>query len=206
MKRDLPGPARERLEGVAARSRSRVVFSHRVSTKGRATRRCRSEDVALIDRIASDLRWSLRDVAPRATLELRTPKMRATWTSRSQLERPRGYSRVKPRDLTLEPTDRAVAPPNSGQALLFLGPCGMVKSILYTDDDMPRENPVASKVSAGDKKTDVELPYGESDELEVNTNAKHQPSSTVVPGGGRPASTKQVVGPNENGKKKARLA
>lgn len=71
---------------------------------------------------------------------------------------------------------------------------------------MPRENPVASKVSAGDKKTDVELPYGESDELEVNTNAKHQPSSTVVPGGGRPASTKQVVGPNENGKKKARLA
>ncbi|KAL0774326.1 hypothetical protein Bca101_039477 [Brassica carinata] len=75
-----------------------------------------------------------------------------------------------------------------------------------TDDDMPRENPVASKVSAGDKKTDVELPYGESDELEVNTNAKHQPSSTVVPGGGRPASTKQVVGPNENGKKKARLA
>ncbi|KAF2582083.1 hypothetical protein F2Q68_00006347 [Brassica cretica] len=39
---------------------------------------------------------------------------------------------VKPRDLTLEPTDRAVAPPNSGQAFLFLGPCGMVKSILYS--------------------------------------------------------------------------
>ncbi|KAF3552007.1 hypothetical protein DY000_02009774 [Brassica cretica] len=42
------------------------------------------------------------------------------------------YSRVKPRDLTLEPTDRAVAPPNSGQAFLFLGLCGMVKSILYS--------------------------------------------------------------------------
>ncbi|CAN7033551.1 unnamed protein product [Brassica rapa subsp. trilocularis] len=75
-----------------------------------------------------------------------------------------------------------------------------------TVDDMPRENPVASKVFAGDKKTDVEPPYDVSDELEVNTNAKHQPSSSVVPGGGRPASTKQVVGPNENGKKKARLA
>ncbi|KAF3537557.1 hypothetical protein F2Q69_00020688 [Brassica cretica] len=46
-----------------------VVFSRRVSTKGRATRRCRSEDVALIDRIASDLTWLLRDVAPRAILE-----------------------------------------------------------------------------------------------------------------------------------------
>ncbi|KAF2573584.1 hypothetical protein F2Q70_00001043 [Brassica cretica] len=43
------------------------------------------------------------------------------------------YSRVKPRDLTLEPTDRAVALPNPGQAFLFLGPCGMVKSILYMD-------------------------------------------------------------------------
>ncbi|KAF2543203.1 hypothetical protein F2Q68_00031015 [Brassica cretica] len=31
------------------------------------------------------------------------------------------YSRVKPRDLTLEPTDRAVALPNPGQAFLFLG-------------------------------------------------------------------------------------
>ncbi|KAF2532473.1 hypothetical protein F2Q70_00032688 [Brassica cretica] len=41
------------------------------------------------------------------------------------------YSRVKPRDLTLEPTDRAVALSNSGQAFLFLGPCGMVESILY---------------------------------------------------------------------------
>ncbi|KAF3576450.1 hypothetical protein DY000_02030622 [Brassica cretica] len=45
---------------------------------------------------------------------------------------PQPYSRVKPRDLTLEPTDRAVAQPNPGQAFLFLGPCGMVKSILYT--------------------------------------------------------------------------
>ncbi|KAF3503997.1 hypothetical protein F2Q69_00040547 [Brassica cretica] len=41
------------------------------------------------------------------------------------------YSRVKPRDLTLEPTDRVVALPNPGQAFLLLGPCGMVKSILY---------------------------------------------------------------------------
>ncbi|KAF2610484.1 hypothetical protein F2Q70_00013181 [Brassica cretica] len=39
--------------------------------------------------------------------------------------------RIKPRDLTLEPTDRAVALPNPSQAFLFLGPCGMVKSILY---------------------------------------------------------------------------
>ncbi|KAF2596432.1 hypothetical protein F2Q68_00010765 [Brassica cretica] len=42
------------------------------------------------------------------------------------------YSGVKPRDLTLEPTDQAVALPNPGQAFLFLGPCGMVKSIPYS--------------------------------------------------------------------------
>ncbi|KAF3589457.1 hypothetical protein F2Q69_00028967 [Brassica cretica] len=42
------------------------------------------------------------------------------------------YPRVKPRDLTLEPTDRAVALPNPGQTFLFLGPCGMVKSNLYS--------------------------------------------------------------------------
>ncbi|KAF2599357.1 hypothetical protein F2Q68_00008975 [Brassica cretica] len=37
----------------------------------------------LVTENASDLTWSLRDVAPRATLELQTPRMRATWTSRS---------------------------------------------------------------------------------------------------------------------------
>ncbi|KAH0868906.1 hypothetical protein HID58_075928 [Brassica napus] len=52
------------------------------------------------------------------------------------------------------------------------------------DDVMHGENPVESKVSDGDNKTDVELPYG----------------------GGRLASTKPVDGPNENGKKKPRLA
>ncbi|KAF2536646.1 hypothetical protein F2Q68_00019821 [Brassica cretica] len=41
------------------------------------------------------------------------------------------YSRVKPRDKTLEPTDRAVALPSPGQTFLFFGPCGVVKSILY---------------------------------------------------------------------------
>ncbi|KAH0916984.1 hypothetical protein HID58_024644 [Brassica napus] len=49
------------------------------------------------------------------------------------------------------------------------------------DDVMPGENPVASKES---------------------TNANHQPSSSVVPGGGRLALTKPVDGPNDNGKKK----
>ncbi|KAF3503983.1 hypothetical protein F2Q69_00041239 [Brassica cretica] len=41
------------------------------------------------------------------------------------------YSRVKPRDQTFEPTDRAVALPSPGQTFLFFGPCGVVKSILY---------------------------------------------------------------------------
>ena len=71
---------------------------------------------------------------------------------------------------------------------------------------MHGENPVESKVSDGDNKTDVELPYGVSGELGETTNANHQPSSSVVPGGGRLASTKPVDGPNENGKKKPRLA
>ncbi|KAL0827150.1 hypothetical protein Bca101_050827 [Brassica carinata] len=74
------------------------------------------------------------------------------------------------------------------------------------DDVMHGENPVESKVSDGDNKTDVELPYGVSGELGETTNANHQPSSSVVPGGGRLASTKPVDGPNENGKKKPRLA
>ena len=34
---NLPGPVRERREGVAGRGRSRVVSSRRVSTKPRAT-------------------------------------------------------------------------------------------------------------------------------------------------------------------------
>ncbi|CAH8371720.1 unnamed protein product [Eruca vesicaria subsp. sativa] len=52
------------------------------------------------------------------------------------------------------------------------------------DDVMPGENPVASKVYDGDNKTNVELPDG----------------------CGRLGSTKPVYGPNENEKKKARLA
>ncbi|KAL0742954.1 hypothetical protein Bca4012_084467 [Brassica carinata] len=51
------------------------------------------------------------------------------------------------------------------------------------DDVMPGENPVASKVSDGDNKTDVELPDSVSGELGESTNANHQPSSSVVPGG-----------------------
>ena len=71
---------------------------------------------------------------------------------------------------------------------------------------MPGENSVASKVSDGDNKTDVELPDGVSGEFGESTNANHQPSSYVVPGGGRLTSTKPVDGPNDNGKKKPCLA
>ena len=44
---NLPGPVRERREGVAGRGRSRVVSSRRVSTKPRATLECRSRNLAL---------------------------------------------------------------------------------------------------------------------------------------------------------------
>ena len=44
---NLPGPVRERREGVAARGRSRVDFSRRDSTKTRATLEYRSRNLAL---------------------------------------------------------------------------------------------------------------------------------------------------------------
>ena len=69
-----------------------------------------------------------------------------------------------------------------------------------------RESSSIQGISNGDSKADVELPDGVRGELRESTNANHQPSSSVVPGGGRLASTKPVDGPNENGKKKPRLA
>ncbi|WZZ02615.1 hypothetical protein YC2023_088536 [Brassica napus] len=54
----------------------------------------------------------------------------------------------------------------------------------------------------GDHSADDVMP-GENPE---STNANHQPSSSVVPGGGRLALTKPVDGPNDNGKKKPCLA
>lgn len=68
-----------------------------------------------------------------------------------------------------------------------------------------RESSSIQGISDGDNKTDVELPDGVSGEVKESTNANHQPSSSVVPGGGRLASTKPVDGLNENGEK-ARMA
>ena len=44
---NLPGPVRERREGVAARGRSRVLLSRRDPTKMRATLEYRSRNLAL---------------------------------------------------------------------------------------------------------------------------------------------------------------
>ena len=44
---NLPGPGRERREGVAGRGRARVVSSRSDSTKPRATLECRSRNLAL---------------------------------------------------------------------------------------------------------------------------------------------------------------
>ncbi|CAF1974888.1 unnamed protein product [Brassica oleracea] len=48
-----------------------------------------------------------------------------------------------------------------------------------------RESSSIQGISNGDNKTDVELPDGVRGELRESTNANHQPSSYVVPGGGR---------------------
>ncbi|CAN6925467.1 unnamed protein product, partial [Brassica oleracea var. botrytis] len=77
----------------------------------------------------------------------------------------------------------------------------IVLMVLYTW----RESSSIKGISDGDNKTDVELPDGVSGEVRESTNANHQPSSSVVPGGGRLASTKPVDGLNENGEK-ARMA
>ncbi|KAG2246725.1 hypothetical protein Bca52824_086353 [Brassica carinata] len=73
----------------------------------------------------------------------------------------------------------------------------IVLMVLYTW----RESSSIKGISDGDNKTDVELPDGVSGEVRESTNANHQPSSSVVPGGGRLASTKPVDGLNENGEK-----
>ncbi|CDY58254.1 BnaC01g43780D [Brassica napus] len=77
----------------------------------------------------------------------------------------------------------------------------IVLMVLYTW----RESSSIKGISDGDNKTDFELPDGVSGEVRESTNANHQPSSSVVPGGGRLASTKPVDGLNENGEK-ARMA
>ncbi|KAG5373866.1 hypothetical protein IGI04_042815, partial [Brassica rapa subsp. trilocularis] len=77
---NLPGPVRERREGVAGRGRSRVVSSRRDSTKPRATLECRSRKLALS---WSDFKMSLWDVAPGQFLSSVSSKTRATLRCRS---------------------------------------------------------------------------------------------------------------------------
>ncbi|KAF3519453.1 hypothetical protein DY000_02059002 [Brassica cretica] len=77
------------------------------------------------------------------------------------------YSRVKPKDLTLEPTDRAVALPSTGQAFLFFGPCGVVKSILYKEELQPEEEASEAEIS-GERNDAEEVGGGEESETPLN--------------------------------------
>uniref|UniRef100_A0A0D3ABC1 DUF223 domain-containing protein n=2 Tax=Brassica oleracea TaxID=3712 RepID=A0A0D3ABC1_BRAOL len=77
----------------------------------------------------------------------------------------------------------------------------IVLMVLYTWRESSSIQGISDGISDGDNNTDVELPDGVSGEVRESTNANHQPSSSVVPGGGRLASTKPVDGLNENGEK-----
>ena len=78
---NLPGPVRERREGVAARGRSRVLLSRRDSTKTRATLECRSRNLALeMERLRgvalgrrSDAVFELRDDENASDFEVSLP-------------------------------------------------------------------------------------------------------------------------------------
>lgn len=74
-----------------------------------------------------------------------------------------------------------------------------------SDDRIPVQNPIVSKVSAGTCSTVVEKTDGVAAALGENTNVNHQTlSSAAVPEGGRSASNNQIVEPKD-GKKKAWL-
>ncbi|WZZ72340.1 LOW QUALITY PROTEIN: hypothetical protein YC2023_083710 [Brassica napus] len=79
---NLPGPVRERREGVAGRGRSRVVSLRRASTKPRATLEYRSRNLALTtSRCRSSV--SLRFINTRATTRCRSHNVAPRWSDLS---------------------------------------------------------------------------------------------------------------------------